>query len=85
MEKKMNVNQYDCENCHNYEMYNHASYNYDDCQNCCKRGVHKYASHLCNNCDFEYCACCGNTNVDSGYQVDFMNCPQCGHDYYQRD
>jgi len=49
---------------------------------------HNYAEKTCVKCGTVFCYdCCGGTNVDQGgkYTPDFMNCPNCGHDYYQED
>jgi hypothetical protein len=46
---------------------------------------HEYADKTCPVCGEVFCFnCCGSTNVHEGgkYELDFMDCPKCGHDYY---
>ena len=46
---------------------------------------HEYAERTCAQCGRDYCwSCCGATNVHEGgkHSPDFMECPDCGHDWY---
>ena len=48
-------------------------------------GAHQYSERTCPKCGRVFCwNCCGNTNVAEGgkYVADFMECPECGHDYF---
>ena len=48
---------------------------------------HEYAEKICPNCKELFCYnCCESTNIDQGgkYEPDYMNCPICGYDYYQK-
>jgi len=54
----------------------------------CNNGYHQYADKTCDRCGCVFCyACCGGQNVDQGgkYQPDYMNCPECGQDWYNND
>ena len=49
---------------------------------------HNYAEKTCPKCKTIFCYdCCKGTNVDQGgkYAPDYMNCPNCGHDYYSEE
>lgn len=53
--------------------------------NPCSEMGHEYADKICPACGRDFCyACSKNTNVHEGgkYAPDFMECPGCGHDYY---
>ena len=52
---------------------------------CTEDGGHEYADRICPKCGRDFCwACCGSTNVHEGgkHYPDFMECPECGHDWY---
>ena len=49
---------------------------------------HPYATKKCPMCGHIFCySCCRATNVDQGgkHEPDFMSCPKCGHNYYEKD
>jgi hypothetical protein len=54
-------------------------------EKCTTDGNHRYAEKECPECGHIFCySCCRDTNVDQGgkYDPDFMDCPNCGADYY---
>ena len=70
----------ECSNCGN-------TLNMDIDEKLCPHYEHEYAEKICPHCGIMFCyTCCGGTNVDQGgkYDPDYMNCPNCGHDYYQK-
>lgn len=57
----------------------------DDVQKGQDFDTHRYSSKTCQKCGHVFCySCCKGTNVDQGgkYDLDYMHCPNCGHDYY---
>jgi len=50
----------------------------------CEDGEHEYAEKICEICGFRFCwSCCATTNVHEwGIKIAFMECPNCGHDYW---
>lgn len=53
---------------------------------CTPDGGHEYADRICPQCGRDFCwSCCGATNVHEGgkHRPDYMECPECGHDWYQ--
>jgi len=57
-------------------------------ERCSNNYNHECAEKTCPQCGYIFCwACCGGTNVHQGgkYEPDWMNCPNCGHDYYSED
>ena len=49
---------------------------------------HEYTEKICPKCKYIFCySCCAGTNVDEGgkYAPDYMLCPQCQHDYYEKE
>jgi hypothetical protein len=56
--------------------------------NPCTDHGHEYDTKVCQNCKTDFCyTCCGWTNVDQGgkYEEDRMDCPKCGHDWYEKE
>lgn len=55
-------------------------------QPCRDDGGHMYSDKTCPECGAVFCySCCGGQNVDQGgkYAPDYMDCPACGHNYYE--
>ena len=49
---------------------------------------HEYAEKICAECGRDFCwSCCNWAIAQDGrrHQPDFMACPSCGHDWYQKE
>ena len=50
--------------------------------------THPYTERTCPVCNTTFCwECCRATNVHEGghYEDDYMECPNCGHDYFSNE